>query len=1059
MVGSECAQKNWLCTARVMTGSAFAISLLWIAGTARAQSPSSISEATASQTPIASTTTAKPATEASEAMRAVERTRELEQAVLDTLQQNTPASRTTARSTLVELARAVQNLAVDERGAHELFALKIRRELDRLDGQSFENTASDWRDLAGRLPAGDPTRFEVVATLFQEKAASEVLGLETAAALLVEVAFLQNTDRKQFENLQYAAIRMLYEKVIAKLDLQLAVAAQREALTQQLSDIGADLVERGVVPGVARLIDFGQVIYAEKIDDGSQVEEALATLAPVVAAEEVGEIWRALYWNKWTEQHIKRRRYAEAFEASRQLLRSAEAMDAEEIYVIGLTQIAHLSLRMGDYAAAKTVLDSDRLRTAYAQSQDPRQVCTWKVNLAKALEGESAVFPARGLLEQAQSELAPVEAAGEVRLLVLNNLAINHYLAGDLVGASDLLLQYQHALQDQPVVTDLQNAEVNINLGWIALGRHNVSSAKQRFLEAARFIEPHGARPHPRYAEALCNAARAATYAGDSAEAQTLIRRAERLSLVGTQDFLRSCWSEQDRLAIVQEARVHPESVAWPGVLDTLLEIAPALDMSDVEQYGIVLHWKGLLDQYRQRDRQVIPASVREQEVEWNAKLREAYFRKVPLSQRNRVQLEIRALEEQLRELRRQVQLDSQTLEIPGIDSGDSETAVRVHALPQLGQGHALLDIVQIRKYRDPSPSAFGAGSEFLAFLCLPDGTCQRFSMGDGDTLEAAIGQWREAIINDSAAERTLAGNLAVRVQQPIIPALAGIERLSIRADGAMYLLPWAALPGVDGQRFWIENLAIELVRGLPDQAVKTSPVDASDMQPSLLLVGGVDYGPLKSQWEDLPSTRTEVKTIRALFNQTFNRGECETLSGLDASESQLLEALPQHAFVHLATHGYFLKRESTDAFTMSRATSLLNNGIVLAPAAEDSQVHDQYLSAAEIGPLDLHDVQLVMLSACETGMGKVSAGQGIEGLVSSFQNAGARRVIGSLWKVPDAPTAVFAEQFYRHLWVDRLDYPVALRRAQMDMLSAEDAELKKPVAWAAFLMSAATLQ
>ena len=96
----------------------------------------------------------------------------------------------------------------------------------------------------------------------------------------------------------------------------------------------------------------------------------------------------------------------------------------------------------------------------------------------------------------------------------------------------------------------------------------------------------------------------------------------------------------------------------------------------------------------------------------------------------------------------------------------------------------------------------------------------------------------------------------------------------------------------------------------------------------------------------------------------------------------------------------------------------------------------DGILTAEEVQSLDLRGTDLVVLSACETGLGKLEYGQGVMGLQRAFQTAGARAVVASLWKVDDAATTVLMEQIYTNLWSKKMPKLKALRQAQLTVLN-----------------------
>jgi CHAT domain-containing protein len=138
----------------------------------------------------------------------------------------------------------------------------------------------------------------------------------------------------------------------------------------------------------------------------------------------------------------------------------------------------------------------------------------------------------------------------------------------------------------------------------------------------------------------------------------------------------------------------------------------------------------------------------------------------------------------------------------------------------------------------------------------------------------------------------------------------------------------------------------------------------------------------------------------------------------------------------------------------------LLYSGVALAGMTEDSEPgaqgnpsdrEDGILTGEEVQSLDLRGTDLVVLSACETGLGQRYYGQGVMGLQRAFHAVGAQTVVASLWKVDDAATSVLMEQFYTNLWVKKMPKLEALRQAQLTVLNdprlviARRAELARP--------------
>lgn len=237
------------------------------------------------------------------------------------------------------------------------------------------------------------------------------------------------------------------------------------------------------------------------------------------------------------------------------------------------------------------------------------------------------------------------------------------------------------------------------------------------------------------------------------------------------------------------------------------------------------------------------------------------------------------------------------------------------------------------------------------------------------------------------------------------------------------------------------------------------------------------------SDWKDLPATREEASAVGAAFEKAFGKGKLHSLSGEAATEEQIRQRAPQCRYLHLATHGFFSAPEeesaglqflgslfeagavadsligdgpqSDDAKKSSIETSRmfrpdrgvtgmhpgLLSGIVLAGAnAEvDPRRDDGILTALEVGELDLSRVDMVTLSACETGLGESAGGEGLLGLQRAFQVAGARSVVASLWQVPDDATRALMSEFCQNLWSKKLSKVEALRQAQLTVLRSYD--------------------
>jgi CHAT domain-containing protein len=160
---------------------------------------------------------------------------------------------------------------------------------------------------------------------------------------------------------------------------------------------------------------------------------------------------------------------------------------------------------------------------------------------------------------------------------------------------------------------------------------------------------------------------------------------------------------------------------------------------------------------------------------------------------------------------------------------------------------------------------------------------------------------------------------------------------------------------------------------------------------------------------------------------------------GFEASHHTLMSPeLRRYRIIHFATHG-----------VLDNVTPELS-GIVLSLVDEQG--------AAQDGVLRLHDIynlklpaELVVLSACDTGLGKDIRGEGLVGLTRGFMYAGVPRVVATMWKVDDYATYLLMKSFYQHMFKEKLSPAAALRQAQVEMMNQP--RWSEPFYWAAFML------
>ncbi|MEL7160557.1 MAG: CHAT domain-containing tetratricopeptide repeat protein, partial [Bacteroidota bacterium] len=184
-----------------------------------------------------------------------------------------------------------------------------------------------------------------------------------------------------------------------------------------------------------------------------------------------------------------------------------------------------------------------------------------------------------------------------------------------------------------------------------------------------------------------------------------------------------------------------------------------------------------------------------------------------------------------------------------------------------------------------------------------------------------------------------------------------------------------------------------------------------------------------------LPATRTELESLQAVFRERDR--SATTLIGPAATEASLYASRLESArYLHFATHG-FVNEEYPDL-----------SGLALYP--DTTSAEDNFLSVGEVYNLKLN-AELVTLSACETGLGKVASGEGVLGFTRAFLYAGADNLLVSLWQVQDEATAGLMVDFYRRILATNGEFSSQLRAAKLGMIAA--GKYSHPYYWSAFVL------
>ena len=770
----------------------------------------------------------------------------------------------------------------------------------------------------------------------------------------------------------------------------------------------------------------------------------------------------------WQVQHriVKGRRasnlalFSEArseFEAALQTAKTAAIPDLQAVVQINL---GALLLRQGDYSLAEEFLRdaADAYEDIPALQNDPQRPIVM-VNLAKTYEADGRFSKAVSLYKDA-IELTESAANPSPSTLALcrNNFAACEYLAGNFDSAHELFTQVEPTLVGIFGAEHLRIAELKSNFAWLKLESGDTHTARKLFHESLDLARNTVGDTHPRTAEIMSYAARADVLLGDNEIAADQLRTALVLREQHLSRTLRSALSERDRLAIIQELRVHPESSAWPGVFDTWIDLAPALNIPIEEQYRGVLAWKGALDRHdfkATRAGEAPTAEMQQREAVLN-ELRTIYYAGAGRLSRRERRERIEKLEAQANQLERQIAQSS------GVAVREPVTLERLRT--SLPPRTAFLDVIQIRQYtRRAAGEEVAERRSSPGFLVRGDAPVARIEFGDVKTLNKAAQEFFAVLSSGGLDYETSGRVLAETIRVPLEPLLEDIDCLIICGDGLLHLLPLGALPDREPDSFWIDRMAFVSV-GSAHAFVETIAHKPAVAHPAGLVIGGLDYGtPAEGsgKWTPLPGTLREARRITDLLKPSIP--DCLLLTATAPTEAVVRQKLQSSQFVHLATHGFFGGRadRQTDGFEVLDISQEMDSAIALAGANIPTETEDALLTAAELRQLDLRHVRLMVLSACQTGLGHIRAGQGLVGLLGALSRSGVRSTISSLWEVNDEATANLMTEFYTHMQRDRshVDLAQSLRFAQLKLRSGEirpssGGTFKHPRFWAAFFLS-----
>ncbi|HNU42919.1 MAG: Tetratricopeptide TPR_1 repeat-containing protein [Bacteroidetes bacterium OLB12] len=364
----------------------------------------------------------------------------------------------------------------------------------------------------------------------------------------------------------------------------------------------------------------------------------------------------------------------------------------------------------------------------------------------------------------------------------------------------------------------------------------------------------------------------------------------------------------------------------------------------------------------------------------------------------------------------------------------------------KLADHEAVLELIRVRTF----DKDFTDQSRYIALVVAKGISQPRMVLiENGNELETRYAKFYKNAVQQRMADP----HSYHQYWEKIDPLLASKKTIYVSPDGVYNQININTLKKTDGD-FVLNRFDVVMVGNSKDLiAIKDKKTSTTK---SAFVLGFPDYG---GNAVALPGTKVEIDEINKILGAG---GFKVTKREQHEANEAALKAVAAPTLMHIATHGYFLADsdlKSGDAMGIdaenAKNNPLLRSGLILAGTqaqdnnAVDLQSNDNgILTAYEAMNLSLEGTDLIILSACETGLGDVRAGEGVYGLQRAFLVAGANALIMSLWKVDDAATQQLMTNFYS-IWTKTGNKQQAFKQAQLRLMT----KYKDPYYWGAFVM------
>lgn len=749
--------------------------------------------------------------------------------------------------------------------------------------------------------------------------------------------------------------------------------------------------------------------------------------------------------------------------------------------VPSLNNVANVYRSLGDYDKAKQLYERALLINERALGPEHRNV-SYSLNSLGSLLLDTDDYHAAELLLRRSLSIAE-KVSGQDHpdtTYVLTLLALVRRAVGDFDEAESLneralrIDENAYGREDVSVATDLHN------LALLYTAQGDFAKAGPLFERCLEIEEKVKGSEHPQLAETLLSVAYFYGAKGDIPRAILTLTRGTEISERTIDYILTSATGTEDQ----KRTYMAMDSILFEtrGTVSLHMQFAPTNKEAARLALTTILRRKGRILDAVSDSIQILRRHSSQEDLNLLRQLAEARAAVATLTLNGQAHATQHEYQESLSKAHAEANRIESLITSRSAEFRAVITPVTIEDVQKVIPPDSVL--VEIVAYQAFNPSyrtnndMWGA-PRYAAYAITHDGTLRWADIGESQSIDDESSRLRSSLRDPERADvKDIAQNLYKMLMRPLIDMIDGVRRVFLSADGELNLIPFGALVDEDGN-YLIESYSLTYLTSGRD--LLRLQMKAPSRQ-SPLVIGAPEYDAVLSNqslrdsvspnrefdftqawFPPLPGTEEETLALSRLLK------DATILTGVKATKTALKQASGP-SILHIATHGFFLPDQaqqpglrrlthrSVAADSLPHpapkiSNPLIRSGLALAGAnnRQTSTTDNGILTALEASALDLWGTKLVVLSACETGLGDAKVGDGVYGLRRAFVIAGAESQVMSLWQVDDAATRDIMVDYYNRMVAGEARGE-ALRGVQLEMLKSKGR--CHPFYWAAFIQS-----